>query len=104
MSYVRRRYRVVDGKLKKVWNGTNEPGWFKVKADAWAAAAVPQEPHPTAPTEKVAEGTPAADYETWKAPQLRAEIKVRTGKGPKVGTESSKVAMIEKLRGLDAAA
>ena len=40
------------------------------------------------------------DYETWKAPQLRKAIKGRAGKGPIPGT--TKVAMIETLRALDA--
>lgn len=47
MSYQNRRYRVVDGKLEKVWNGTNEPGWFKTKVEARAAVTPPQEPAET---------------------------------------------------------
>ena len=112
MGYQNRRYRVVDGKLAKRWDGADEPGWFVTKAEAWAAVNVP----PVPPTEaKAAKDkappppppipeTETVDYETWKGPELRAEIKARTGKGPKVGKESSKVAMISRLRGLDAEA
>lgn len=138
MGYPNRRYRVVDGKLEKVWNGTNDPGWFMTKAEAWAAEEarlnkaeaakliipfgdwVPDLPPPTPETELVSFGAainePAetliktveaginagGGYETWKGPALRSEIKARTGKGPKVGADSSKVAMIERLRDIDA--
>ena len=37
MGYQNRRYRVVDGKLAKRWDGADEPGWFVTKAEAWAA-------------------------------------------------------------------
>ena len=164
MGYPNRRYRVVDGKLEKVWTGTNDPGWFVNKADAWGAAAqseinkrmsdrVPPPPSPEAapvsfaaainePAETLIKTVEAGidggddavkpapelveqpepsppppppppppmpdatasddDYETWKGPALRAEIKARTGKGPKVGAESTKVAMVERLRDIDA--
>lgn len=114
MGYPNRRYRVVDGKLEKVWNGTNDPGWFVAKADAWAAeearlikaAAKPTpfgewKPGLPPPPPPATAQTETADYETWKGPKLRSEIKARTGKGPKVGAESTKVAMIERLRALD---
>lgn len=111
MSYQNRRYRVVDGKLEKVWNGTNEPGWFKTKAEAWAAVAAPvgstdefPAAAPEAPTPVPVEAPQGTGYETWKANQLKSEIKARTGKGPRVGTESSKAAMIERLRALDSEA
>lgn len=98
MGYQSRRYRVAHGKLEKRWDGTDDPEWFKTKIEAWAAVA-------EAPPPKAVEvPPPVRDYENWKAPQLRAEIKARTGKGPRVGTESSKVAMAERLRGLDAEA
>ena len=108
MGYQNRRYRVVDGKLAKRWDGADEPGWFVTKAEAWAAVNVPPAP-PTVEEVKEVEDAKAseaetADYETWKGPELRAEIKARTGKGLKVGKESSKVAMILRLRGLDAEA
>ena len=106
MGYQNRRYRVVDGKLAKRWDGADEPGWFVTKAEAWDAVSVPldaevAEPAPHAPPTTVGL---APDYETWKGPELRAEIKARTGKGPKVGKESSKDAMISRLHGLDAEA
>ena len=37
MGYQNRRYRVVDGKLAKRWDGADEPGWFVTKAEALAA-------------------------------------------------------------------
>ena len=108
MGYQNRRYRVVDGKIEKRWDGTKEPGWFMTKAEAWAAVAAPvarqeavEQPGPPPPPSPEPE---PAGYETWKGPMLRSEIKARTGKGPKVGAESTKVAMIERLRELDAGA
>ena len=108
MGYQNRRYRVVDGKLAKRWDGADEPGWFLTKAEAWAAVNVPPAP-PTVEEVKEVEDAKAseaetADYETWKGPELRAEIKDRTGKGPKVGKESAKDAMVARLHGLDAEA
>ena len=115
MGYQNRRYRVVDGKLAKRWDGADEPGWFVTKADAWDAVrpavdkATDAPPAPPTVEATVPPPTPTpepktADYETWKGPGLRAEIKARTGKGPKVGKESSKDAMISRLRSLDAEA
>ena len=99
MGYPNRRYRVVDGKLEKVWTGTNDPGWFVNKADAWAAVAAP-----VAVQEPAGQPEGNADdsgYEAWKGPALRKEIKARTGKGLKPGAESTKAAMVARLRDLD---
>ncbi len=35
-SYHNRRYKVVDGKLSKRWDGPTD-GWYVTKAEAWAA-------------------------------------------------------------------
>ena len=101
MGYPNRRYRVIDGKLAKRWDGLNDPEWFVKKADAWAAEEARVKAVKPEPVVIPEDEPPVDDYETWKGPQLRKEIKARTGKGPKVGAESSKVAMIERLRGLD---
>ncbi len=117
MGYPNRRYRVKDGKLEKRWDGTDDPEWFVQKADAWAAvpgsAPVPVSvPEPAAPPEapeaeppatdapEAPEAPAATDYENWKMPQLREELKARTGKGPRPGT--MKKTVVDKLRELDA--
>ncbi len=33
----KRRYKLIDGRLRKRWDATNEPGWFKTKAEALQA-------------------------------------------------------------------
>jgi hypothetical protein len=42
MSYQERRYRVVAGRLEKVWDGRNESGWYKTKDEALAAVNAPE--------------------------------------------------------------
>ena len=60
MGYQNRRYRVVDGKLAKRWDGADEPGWFVTKVEAWAAVNVP----PAPPTfEEVEEAKAAEDVD-----------------------------------------
>ncbi len=92
MGYQNRRYRVVDGKLEKRWDAPGE-GWFVTKADAWAAVAAAKD---EAPPEGVGLTPP---YDQYRFKQLRAEIKRRTGKGPKRGTNTA--GLIEALDVLD---
>lgn len=52
MSYDKRRYKVINGKLEKRWADEHEDGWFKAKADAWAdfeASLSPQSEKVSAP-------------------------------------------------------
>jgi len=87
------RYRCnADGKLEKQFNGLDEDGWVKTKAEARAAAGAVE----------ISGNDAGTDYATWKFPALRAEHKIRTGKGFKVGT--TKPAAVELLRQLDAQA
>lgn len=41
MSYEKRRYRVVNGKLEKAFNSSDADGWVRSKAEAWANAGKP---------------------------------------------------------------
>ena len=111
MGYPNRRYSVVDGKLAKRWDGTNDPGWFMTKVEARAAEEARLKKAANVPFGGWTPGLPPAastpapesepvEYEDWTVKNLRSEIKARTGKGPKVGAESTKVAMIERLRRL----
>ena len=38
--YHKRRYKVVDGRLQKRWDATDDNGWHKTKAEALEAAKV----------------------------------------------------------------
>ena len=104
------QYCFVDGKMQKRMGVTNDPDWFKSKAEARAAAGsapkpavVPEVPASAAAPEGGPEAPPAApagvDYESWKWPLLRDELKTRTGKGPQPGMK--KIMLIERLRQLD---
>ncbi len=113
MSYANRRYQVVEGRLRRRYDRRDDPDWFLTKPEALEAEEVKQKrraaaaikraewtPLPPSETETVNE--PAGDdYENWSGPQLRSEIKARTGKGPKPGVELTKAAMIARLRALD---
>ena len=81
MSYQNRRYRVVAGKVEKRWDGTDEPGWFKTKVEAWAAVAPPpvSEPETSLPEPEPEESQPAtaeseADPQAPEAVEKPAEI------------------------------
>ena len=77
MGYQNRRYRVVNNKLEKVWNGTTEPGWFLTKAEAWAHAG------DVAKTKDEAIATLAAAEKLVKAEKAKRAKKAkkkRTGK------------------------
>jgi hypothetical protein len=41
MSYERRRYRMVNGKMEKAFHGLDTDGWARTKAEAWANAGMP---------------------------------------------------------------
>ena len=116
MGYPNRRYRVRDGKLEKRWDAPDGADWFVNKADALAAAAKPApaapKPRPAAtpappaaaapppmPTPTGPFAPPATDYESWKMPQLREELRTRTGEGTRPG--ASKKDVIGKLQELD---
>ena len=101
MSIAFRRYRVIDGRMKRSYHidVRSDPDWFLTKAEAWAAVAPAAEPAlVNLGTFKAEVGVD--DYASWKMPALRDELKARTGKGPNFGTK--KTAMIEALQDLDA--
>ncbi len=37
----KRRYKLIDGRLRKRWDATNEPGWLKTKAEALGETVEP---------------------------------------------------------------
>jgi len=43
MSYSKRRYQVVNGRLQKNWNG-DQDGWFATKAEAWGDLMADEKP------------------------------------------------------------